>query len=287
MPFEKHHLQDDYGSGKKQNNIYEARVIDINDPLESQRIRVRIKGLDDKTADANLPWCDSFLPMMHFVLPKRDELVKIMLFNSAEPNMRRQWVGPVISQFQSLKYDSYLTANRNSALSNQTPDKATSKIPDAKGVYPERDDVALLGRDNADVILKQNLVLIRAGKFVQGNNVQLNNTNPTYVHLRMSNDGSKSYAAMVANQIFLIGHDLGNTSYPAILTDKILADIEKNADPAVLGNPLYELLVFLVTFCLTHVHTSAEMSPNPGSPKYKELSDYDIKKILSKIVKLN
>ncbi len=281
-----HHLEHDYGSGKNTKTLYYARVIDINDPLDSQRIRVRIKGLDDRISDEKLPWCDSFLPLMNFILPKRDELVKIILFNSTEPNMRRQWIGPVISQFQSLKFDGYLTALKNTDLSQQTPDKGVSNIPDAKGVYPEKDDIALLGRDNTDVLLKSNLVLIRAGKFVKNNNVTLNNTNPSYIHLRMSSDGKKSTAAMVADKIYLIAHE-GATTYPAILTDKILEDIEKNADPAVLGNPLYEVLKLMIIHDLTHVHTSAEMPPNPGSGKYKELSVFDLAKILSKNIKIN
>jgi len=287
MAYDKqHHLQDGNNSGKKINNVFEARVIDNSDPLDSQRIRVRIKGLDDKVLDENLPWCDSFLPLMHYVLPKRDELVKILLFNTSEPNMRRQWIGPIISQFQSLSFDSYLTANRNSALSNQTPNKGVSKIPSAKGIYPSKDDVAVLGRDNTDVLLKSNLVLIRAGKFVQGNNIQLNTTNPAYLHLRMLPDGSKSYAATVANQIYLIGYN-GATNYNSILTDKILDEIFTKADPAVLGNPLRKLLKYLITFVLTHVHTSGEMSPNPGSPKFKELTEFDLETLFSQIVKLN
>jgi len=287
MAFEKQeHLRHDYSSDKNNSILYHARVININDPLESMRIQVRIKGIDDKINDENLPWCNCFLPMIHYLLPKRDELVKVILFNSKETQLRRQWVGPVISQFQSLNYDSYITAVKNTDLSNQTPDKAVSKLPNAAGIYPDKEDIGILGRDNTDVLLKSNLVLIRSGKFIQGNNVQINNINPGYIHLRMSTDGNKSTSAIVANKIYLITHN-GATTYPAILTDKILNDIEKNADPAVLGNPLKKLLQYMITFMLGHVHTSGEMTPNPGSPKYNELSVFDTNSVLSNNVKLN
>lgn len=287
MSYEKQtHLQENYGSGKNASNIYHARVISVKDPLDSRRIKVRIKGIDDKTEDANLPWCNPLTSMFFYALPKQDELVKIFMFNTNEPMMRRQWIGPVISQFQSLNYESYITALKNTDLSLQTPDKAVSKIPDAVGVYPEDGDIGILGRDNTDILLKSQLVLIRAGKFVTGNNIKLNNVNPSYIHLRMSDDGSKSTSAVVGNKIYLITHQ-GATTYPAILTDAILEEIEKNADPALLGNKTFALLRLLIIHSLTHVHTSAELPPNPGSGKYQELSQFDLQSILSKNVKLN
>ena len=287
MPFEKQtHLQKNFTGDKISNGIYYGRVIDINDPNDSNRIRVRIKGLDDKISDNDLPWCNPFLPLTFYFVPKLDELVKIILFNTSEPMMRREWIGSVISQFQSLKFESYITALKNTDLSIQTPDKAINKIPSAKGVYPEKTDIAILGREYTYMVVKSQLVLIRAGKFIVGDNIALNNINPSYIHLRMSDDGKKSTSAIVANKIYLITHG-GATKYPAILTDDILDDIEKNADPAVLGNPTKKLLQLLVNHALTHVHNSAEMTPNPGSGKFQELSTFNIEDLLSKNIKIN
>lgn len=286
MSFEKQtHLQSNYSDDSYGDLYYYGRVVDNNDPLDSHRIRVRVKGLDDKYSDADLPWCEAFSPMFLSIVPQKDELVRIIPQNWTQPLMRRQWVGPIISSVQTLNHESYLTALSNNDTSTQTPNKAITKIPSAAGAYPALNEIAIQGRDNTDIILKEKEILIRAGKFVYNDNTTLNKDNPSYIKLKLTSDGKTSYAGMVADKIFLITHQ-GAQGFDRIVDDKTLLEIFEKASPAVLGDYLYDLLAMIVEFLITHIHPP-ELPPNAGSPKFKEISEYPLKSILSNFIRIN
>jgi hypothetical protein len=280
------HLTTGTPTTNSKNNFYYGRVIDVNDPLDSYRIRVKLDGLDEKIDIATLPWCESFLPKFLSILPKEGEMVKVILFNPDTPFTKREWVGPVISQVQNLKFQSYQTALKNSDLSIQIPDKGFSKIPDSVEAYPDKKDIGLQGRDNTDILLKEKEILIRAGKFLVNDNVKTNTVNPSYIKLKITDDGLTSYSVTVANKIYLITHN-AVTNFKTIIDDNTLKEIEKNADPAVLGNKWLEWAKLITEFCVTHVHTAAELPPNNGTGKVIEISKFDLPSVLSENVKLN
>jgi len=285
MAFEKQtHLEGNYDNVKGSQNIAYGKVVDIDDPLDSYRIKVRIKGVDDKISDEGLAWCESFLPKFINIIPKKGELAKILFFDTTSPMMRRQWIAPIISQVQNLNFESHLTALAGTDLSNQSAGISISKIPESDGAYANKTDVAIQGRDNSDIIFREKEVLIRAGKFVFNDNTKLNNTNPTYIQLKLKKNGSSSYANIVANKIFLITHN-GATTYNPILTEKDLLEIEKNADPAVLGNRLIDFLQLVKEYCLTHIHM--DVPPNIGTGKVTEIANFDLTTLISKNIKLN
>lgn len=287
MPaFEKNkHLQDNYNLTTKGNNMFFSKVININDPLASNRIQVRIKGLDDKLTDDNLPWCNPFTPIFYHALPKIGELAKIFLFNDGEPQMRRFWVGPVVSSVQTLNFESFNTALANNDLSTQTPSKPINTIPSANGAYPALDDIALQGRNNTDVILRDKEILIRAGKFVYNDNTTLNTTNPSYTQLKLSSDGTTSYNNMVANKIYLITHT-GAKVFDKIITDSTLNDIEKQANSAVYAEPLVQFLTYIKEFVATHIHPP-ELPADTGVGKVPQIASFDLNSIIAQNIKIN
>jgi len=84
-----------------------AEVVDIDDPYDAGRIRDRIPVVDKDTSIQNqllpfkeggLPWCEPLLPKYINVVPELGQLVKIIVFNTNDKKMRRQYVGPVIGQ---------------------------------------------------------------------------------------------------------------------------------------------------------------------------------------------
>lgn len=280
------HLLEKYTGREGKNNFYHfGRVIDINDPLNSYRIKVRIKGVDDKLTDDKLPWCSSFLPIFANILPKKDEMVKVILLNPIEPLLRREWIGPIIASQQNFFYESYLTALSNSDLSNQEPEKNVNKIIDAKGVYPDLKDIALIGRDNTDIILKEKEVLIRAGKHEVSDTVKLNTKNPSYIQLKYSSDGKLSTSSIVGDKICLISNN-GNKIFNKIIDDVELKRIIDNAYSAVYAEPLIDLLKLIQDFVANHIHPM-DSPPNRGAGKILDILSFDLNKIKAINLKIN
>ncbi len=279
------HLEENYKLSIKGNNMFFAKVINIEDPLASNRIQVRVKGLDDKISDDNLPWCNPFSPIFYHMVPKVGELVKLFLFNDNEPQMRRWWLGPVISSVQTLNFESFTTALANNDLSTRTPSKPINTIPSAKGVYPELDDIAIQGRNNTDLIFRDKEILIRAGKFVFNDNLTQNTTNPSYSQLKLTSDGKTSYNNMVANKIYLITHT-GVKVFDKIITDSTLNDIEKSANSAVYAEPLVQFLTYIKEFVTTHIHPP-ELPADTGVGKVPEIANFDLNEIIAKNIKIN
>ena len=279
-------LLEKYTGSEGKNNFYHfVRVIDINDPLNSYRIKVRIKGVDDKLTDDKLPWCSSFLPIFANILPKKDEMVKVILLNPIEPLLRREWIGPIIASQQNFFYESYLTALSNSDLSNQEPEKNVNKIIDAKGVYPDLKDIALIGRDNTDIILKEKEVLIRAGKHEVSDTVKLNTKNPSYIQLKYSSDGKLSTSSIVGDKICLISNN-GNKIFNKIIDDVELKRIIDNAYSAVYAEPLIDLLKLIQDFVANHIHPM-DSPPNRGAGKILDILSFDLNKIKAINLKIN
>jgi len=77
--------------------IYNAKVVDIDDPKNSRRIKVKISGMDDNTPVAELPWCISIMPTFFYVLPMINEHVLIFLQNPWNVQQGRYWIGPIMS----------------------------------------------------------------------------------------------------------------------------------------------------------------------------------------------
>lgn len=267
--------------------IYIGEVRSIDDPLDSMRIKVRIKGVDDKLSDDELPFCDPALTKFIFILPKVGEAVKIYLYNIDKKFTRREWNGPIISQFQRLSNDPlYYTALSNTEYGEANPLPGYSKIPDADGVYPDKEDIVYQGRDNTDIIFKPRRVVIRAGKFMFDDNTKLNNINPAYIDLQYSEDGKKSLINIVATKINLISHT-GNPKFDAIIAQELIDEIEKNGYSLVRGELLVRFLKLMVDFVVNHIHPYATLPPNKGVGKVPEIANFDLNSILATNHKVN
>ena len=147
-----------------------GEVMDVDDAKKTGRIRVKIDGIDksDVTVES-LPYCVPLTPRFLNVMPKIGELVLVFQYEYkkgvkyTEFSSQRFWMGPLISQSNKLNYDPIVDAR-----SVMTGGKF--KLPDitlsnTEGVYPNTEDIALQGRGNTDVILKEGQIWIRAGKY--------------------------------------------------------------------------------------------------------------------------
>ena len=85
-----------HGTSANVTNVaYHGRVVDIEDPENSKRIKVRITGVDDATEDKNLPWCVSLMPNFFYCLPQVDEHVVIFMMSPWNKSFTRLYSGPL------------------------------------------------------------------------------------------------------------------------------------------------------------------------------------------------
>ena len=164
--------------------IFQGYVLNNQDPLMLGRIR----GLAADAVESQLlpeDWTPSkvwtsddpliYLPLLPYYIsqvPKVDEYIHIFYYNTSQvvDNTKFYIQGP-ITRPQNNSFENW--HNSESMLASGTFLKQANNIKDplsfeikgqAKGIYPEPGDNSLLGRGTADVIVKEDEVLIRAGK---------------------------------------------------------------------------------------------------------------------------
>ena len=188
MAFDKPYIQTSnpfkkLGTYQVTRTIYYGEVISIADNTDGGRIQVRIPDLDNRTANADLPYCYPMLPKFFFLLPQVGEVVRVLIEDIKFPERSRYWMGSIISQPHKIGFDTIYTALSTTNMGLTVPEPAPSTLPDAIGVYPLPTDVAIVGKCNTDVILRTNEVHIRAGKHENGNVLKLNTKNPAAITL--------------------------------------------------------------------------------------------------------
>lgn len=149
------------------------------------RCRIDANSMDKDLTDNQLANCYPLLPKHINIVPKIGEVVFIILLDPDNKFSDRLYFGPIISTPQHLQKDTIdKTALSSLAISPVSPNLDIDTLKEAVGIFPKREDIALQGRDNADIILKENESLIRAGQHELNNNLAFNSKNPSYIQLR-------------------------------------------------------------------------------------------------------
>jgi len=263
--------------------IHYGRVFKVSDD-NNMKLKVFIRGIDKPDITENeLPWSEPFLPRMFNVVPQVGETVKIILMDTNNPYQEREWVGPIISQPEKIKKDPYFfTALAGKVGGLLKLGRSIKTIPEAKGIYPNPNDVSVLGRENSDIQLKESEVLIRAGQHVINNPLKLNEKNPAYINMRVlkpsdfkkntNNDPTqkklnltedRTDTVIVSNKIFLIGRDSNSRVIKPILSKKDHLKLEGSLHPIVYGDVLYEFMVILREWVKGHIHSGGGVAATP------------------------
>ena len=271
MPFDKPIVQTSNPNKREHANIVRNRtifygeVMSISDETDGGRIQVRIPELDNKTANNELPWSYPLLPKFFHIYPQVGEMVRVFLEDTKFPERSRFWMGPIVSQPQKIGFDSKFTALSTTNLGLTRPEKAPSTYPDANGVYPTKEDVAIVGKVNSDVILRLNEVHIRAGKHENGDVLKLNTKNPASINMVFEPlDGNEdlyySNTIIQSDKIALISHDGIPQFKAARMTPEDRVRIFEEGHPIARSDVLIEALEVIRMALLTHIHPYSGMN---------------------------
>lgn len=289
-------------------NVYERQsgisLLDIGkvesntDSADGRRIKVRIKGIDDHIGNVNeLPYAFPILPKFFTTVPKVGETVIVFKFDSNNSYENRMYMGPIISQPQKLDKDDHFFGSKSLLDTGfKEPDQSPSNIPEAKGVYPNIEDVAIQGRGNSDIIQKDKEVLIRAGKFVEGDRLTFNENNPGYVQIKHNfnkgdedNEDRVNIANIVSDKINLISHKGEheyNVSDPeGMIPDKDMKKILDKASPMVFGDKLKEFLQLMQSYTVSHIHPYHGKEAD-RTELVNKIAEYNIDDMLSDNIRL-
>lgn len=305
--------------------IQRGKVISIDDSNDAGRIKVRVLGVDNNLVDSATFDAFPMLPKHINIVPKIKEGVLIFTFKSGNNKIDRMYLGPIIPQPQFLNNADFdLEAWNAFSFGLQDLGPAPSERKKIKGGYPKKDEIAIQGRKNTDLILKDSEVLLRAGKFVfkgdPANNgasadefdeklgYKFNNRSQGYIQikynvqtnvLKTSNE-PKEYGTVtniVANKINLLTYKNGSPSFTLanqenLISDEEMQNILTTAHPLVFGDKLLEFLKLIKIAVSNHTHKYAGLSPHSegqseSAKAMQQMNEYDLEQILSKNIRIN
>lgn len=167
--------------------FYRAVVINSDDPMMLGRVRARVRTQDYDAivgSISNPPWNEEkdawssrdpfiftpLLPYFVYSVPKVGEYLYVLYYNKDYKFQNQFYISGAYSSptfinfefFAGLKFDGL-----GGQYKNPTPLKnknGTFANESSAGVFPEPGDNALLGRNSADLIVKEDDVILRAGK---------------------------------------------------------------------------------------------------------------------------
>lgn len=286
-----------------QHGISFGIVVSTQDQANAGRVLVRVPGDDLHRKDGQLDWAFPLLPKMLHIQPKVGETVMIITRVYDNERSDRFFIGPVISQPQFM----YEELSENSALRvlNGTSIGAAENPeinPIVKGTLPEYEDVALLGRKDSDIILKDDEIRIRCGvkKTDEFDKTKFgfNTVHPAFIKMKhfsgedVSGRDYKSVINVVADKINLIGCD-SRDQYKFDDPDNLISDEEVNrfideAHQLPFGDKLIEFLRIFITAFQSHTHPWVGKGMTPCKDiTYKALADYNLDSILSTTIRIN
>ena len=170
--------------------LFQAQVLSNEDPMMLGRIRARllkdnyqdiIRGITSPPWNEQTdPWTERdpfiFSPLMPYFMyqvPKVDEMTQVIYVNKDYKFQNQYYIQSTFSSPTTTGFEYYIGGDKFTGTGIQQKNPKPLKNQDGtytdqaihKGVFPEPGDNALLGRGSADVVVKENEILIRAGKF--------------------------------------------------------------------------------------------------------------------------
>ncbi len=189
--------------------FYQCVVLDNQDPLMLGRVRARIvtdnyedilKSVENWNPETD-PWTSKdplifnpLLPYFVYQVPKIEELIQVFFLNTDFKYQNQYYVQNGFSTPTATFKEFNFGGNKFTGTGLQISPSQPLKNKDGsysngvtKGVFPEPGDNAILGRGSADLVVKQDEILLRAGKFkgdiLQPNIPPVGNVNRGFLQL--------------------------------------------------------------------------------------------------------
>jgi len=289
--------------------FYYGTVVSNYDEFGASRIKVKITGEDDGLTVNELPYAFPMVQKFMHIIPKIGETVLVFIPDVKNSFIDRMYIGPIISQPQKLNKDADPYSSKSTLDSGRRDAQPSpNTLPDSKGVYPNVEDVAFQGRNNADLIFRDNESILRAGQFevggTEGDIPKFNRINPSYIQiknditLKKQTDSSEEERGgainIVSNKINLLTHKNGSPRFvlndqELTITENELQKIVLEAHPLAFGDKLIEYLKLQRAAFANHVHPYPGMKPEDlaGLNNIDKYLNFDLESMLSKNIRIN
>lgn len=203
--------------------IFQGVVVDNQDPYMLGRVRVHPEDQNISDRLSSIPnWDENkdkwgekdpfvFMPLLPYFIyqvPKINEYVHVLYTNPNIKVLKNQYYiqGPFSSP-TTINFEDSSSAKTflNSGTQNKRYPSIKNKEgeildPKTTGVFPEPEDIAILGRNNCDVILKDGEVLLRAGKHGRFNRKQKPIAKTDRAFLQLTQYNTKEQFAQLTNR---------------------------------------------------------------------------------------
>ena len=189
-----------------------GKVTNVDDPHGGGRIQVRTVYDNIRGENKELPWYIPLLPKMLHVRPKVGELVLVISMAAGNFDEPSFYVGPLISQEDKLfreDADGALSITSTGYIGWEENPRGKKGVQPT--LYPNTADIAIEGRKDTGIQLKDEEVRVKAGvKVVDERGPRNNTSNPAFISLKyypkndVFKEGYKSTATIVADKINLI-----------------------------------------------------------------------------------
>jgi hypothetical protein len=323
--------QDSTKSRSVQNSrwIYPAIVRTVDDEAGFNRLKAEIverdnngniiPGRDRNIPDSRLPICIPWETEFLHIRPQVGEGVWIICENPTDLNAPRFWKGPIITSPLKLSYQSYEESvtilNSGSFNTKNIYDGPTlQKQIKQYTVLPSASEIALQGRQDADIVLRPREIELRAGKFKLNSVTELNDVTPCRIHIKQIDSNPNSTGVKKADQqinqtftpysqINIVASNINFVSNEGKFRDfndnteegklvpriKDYGAIATSLSPAVRGDELNVLLKLMLQFLLVHIHTP--QNPPLANNISKQLEPYmnsgKLQDLLSNVVRIS
>lgn len=296
-----------------------ASVESISDDADGRRIKARMQS-DGKALTKDLPFAFPLLPKFFNCMPQIGECVLICTAQIGNKESQRYYIGPIISQFQETKKSPYsMGYGKATSLldgSRSKPHERLSDFADTEGAFPDKNDVALIGKEDSDIIIKESEIDLRCGVRKMGYGLDnpnltgpviFNSEDPAYIQMKYSpftlNDG-KSVTNIVSDKINLISYrdkdkynnaslthensKIGDKTEPLMKDDDINSLMDQ-LHTIPYGDILLQILTKMMNIFQMHNHNWGQETPCQSEELKNEINDvyHLFTKLESKNVKIS